>query len=231
MIMKIWNDLLNLFFPKLCLLCKTPLIEGEEHICLHCLYQLPFTHYEKTLNNPTEQLFTGKIPIKRATSFLRYEKGGNVQKLIHSLKYKDNKELGYYLGKLAALKIQQSGTYKSVSLLVPVPLHPRKKRKRGYNQAEWIAKGMATILKIPVNTDNLKRVHSTKTQTRKSVYERWTNVQNIFKVEQPEIFENQHVLLVDDVITSGSTMGACAQAIINNSIPDISIFSLSIAER
>ncbi|WP_106829482.1 ComF family protein [Parabacteroides pacaensis] len=229
--MTIWNDLLNLFFPKLCLLCKTPLVEGEEHICLHCLYQLPLTHYEKTDNNPTEQLFTGKIPIKRANSFLRYEKGSNVQKLIHSLKYKDNKELGYYLGKLAALKIQQSGIYKSVNLLVPVPLHPRKKRKRGYNQAEWIAKGIASILKIPVNADNLKRVHSTKTQTRKSVYERWTNVQNIFKVEQPEIFENQHVLLVDDVITSGSTMGACAQAIINNSITDISIFSLSIAER
>lgn len=229
--MTLWNDFLNLFFPNLCLLCHAPLIEGEEHFCLHCLFGLPFTHYEQKAENPAVLLFAGKIPVTQAAALLRYEKKGNVQQLTHYLKYKGNKELGYYLGRLAAWKIRQTPWYDTVDLLIPVPLHPRKKKQRGYNQAEWIAKGMASVLHIPVDTKSLQRCTQTGTQTRKSVYERWINVQEVFRLASPENLAGKHILLIDDVITTGATIGACAQAVFQARKVKVSIFSLAIAER
>lgn len=229
--MKIWNSLLNLFFPNLCLLCKTPLVKGEEYICLHCLCNLSRTHYEQYTNNVVDQLFFGKVNIKRATAWLRFKKEGNTQQLIHNLKYKGNKELGYYLGRLAALEIKASGLFDTVDILVPVPLHPRKKRKRGYNQTEWIARGMNSVLNKTIDTTTLQRIQVTKTQTRKNIYERWTNVQDAFAVKQSKHFTNKHILIIDDVITTGSTLSACAQVILTASKTHISLFSLAIAER
>lgn len=229
--MTLWNDFLHLFFPDLCRLCHAPLIEGEAHICLHCLFGLPFTHYEQKAENPAALLFAGKIQVMRAAALLRYEKKGNVQQLIHYLKYKGNKELGYYLGRLAAWKIRQTPWYDTVDLLIPVPLHPRKKKQRGYNQAEWIAKGMASVLHIPVDTKSLQRCTQTGTQTRKSVYERWINVQEVFRLASPENLAGKHILLIDDVITTGATIGACAQAVFQAREVRVSIFSLAIAER
>ena len=228
---KLWNDFLNLFFPRLCLLCRTPLAEGETHFCLHCLYRLPRTRYERKPGNAAEQLFLGKVPVERAFPFLRYEKGGNVQQLIHALKYKDNKELAFYLGKLAARDIQRAGACRDIDLLVPVPLHKRKKRQRSYNQSEWIALGLASVINTPLDTSGLVRIRATPTQTRKSVYDRWINVQDVFEVPHPEHFEKKHILLVDDVLTTGSTLGACACAIQHAAEARISIFSLAIAER
>lgn len=229
--MNLWNNLLNLFFPELCLLCRTPLAEGEKHLCLCCMYRLPRTHYERKPGNPAEQLFDGKVPVEQAFSFLRYEKGGSVQQLVHALKYQDNKELAFYLGRLAASGIRQAQACRGIDLLVPVPLHKRKKRQRGYNQAEWIALGLASVLDIPVDTTGLQRVRATLTQTRKSVYDRWTNVQDVFCAKHPDRFSGKHILLVDDVLTTGSTLGACACAIQEATEARISIFSLAIAER
>lgn len=226
----IWNNLLNLFFPNLCKVCEKPLIEGEEQICLGCLCDLPHTGYHKQANNPVEQLFIGKTPIEHATAYLRYEKGGKVQRLIHSLKYHDNKELGYLLGRQIARELQADGSpLCEADLLLPVPLHPRKMRKRGYNQSEWIAAGIRSVLDIPIDTDSLSRTAYTSTQTRKAVYDRWQNVCSIFKANQTESLKNKHILLIDDVITSGATISACIQAL--SGIPGIriSILALSIA--
>lgn len=225
----IWNDLLNLFFPNLCKICERPLINGEEQICLHCLCDLPRTGYHKRPDiNPVEERFLGKFPIERASAFLKYEKKGKTQTLIHLLKYYDNKELGYLLGRQMARELLASQSpLCEVDLLLPVPLHPRKKRERGYNQSEWIALGLQSIWGIPLDCDTLVRTVHTGTQTRKATYERWTNVYSIFKVEKPDRLSDKHVLLIDDVITTGATLTACAEALSGIQGIRISILVLS----
>lgn len=227
---RIWNNLLNLFFPNLCKVCKRPLVEGEEQICLKCLCDLPHTGYHKQANNPVEQLFIGKAPIEHATAYLRYEKGGKTQSLIHSLKYHDNKELGFLLGRQLARELKADHSpICAADLLLPVPLHPRKLRERGYNQSEWIASGIRSVLGIPVDTRSLVRSVHTNTQTRKDIYDRWLNVCSIFNITDPEALADKHVLLIDDVITTGATISACAQAL--SKVPGIrvSVLALSIA--
>lgn len=226
---KILNDLLNLFFPKLCMICQTPLIGGEEHICLKCLCDLPRTGYDFLQENPVTYLFAGKVPVYRATAFLHYEKGGHVQQLIHSLKYHDNREIGFRLGRMAGLRYGKAILSEGPDVLLPVPLHPKKKRQRGYNQSEWIARGLNSILKLPVDTTSLRRVKETETQTRKLVYERWQNVQNIFAVTDAKALEGKHILLIDDVITTGSTIGACAEALLTVPGVRVSVVVMAIA--
>ena len=222
-----WNNLLNLFFPNLCKICKRPLVEGEEQICLKCLCDLPHTGYHRQANNPVEQLFIGKDRIEYATAYLRYEKGGKVQSLIHSLKYHDNKELGYLLGRQIARELQADHSpICTVDLLIPVPLHPRKKRQRGYNQSEWIARGIQSVTGIAIDTSSLSRIKRTESQTRKQRSERHKNVEGIFHPSNADALKNKHVLLLDDVITTGSTIGACAEAI--KDIPGIRISILGI---
>lgn len=223
----IWNDLLNLFFPKLCVLCKEPLIDQEEQICLACLCDLPHTNFHTEKDNPVEQLFVGKIYIEYATSLLYYEKGGKVQRLIHAFKYHGNKKLAFLLGKQMALSLSEHPVYSKVDMLIPVPLHKKRQRKRGYNQSMCLCDGIASVWRIPVWPDILVRVSTTDTQTRKNVYERWLNVKEIFALRDPLRLQNKHILLVDDVITSGSTISACAEALM--SIPGIRISVLSLA--
>ena len=221
-----WNNLLNLFFPNLCKICTRPRDEREDHICQICLCDLPHTGSEKLV----EQLFIGKDRIEFATAYLRYEKGGKVQCLIHSHKYHDNKELGYLLGRQRAREPQADHSpICTVDLLIPVPLHPRKKRQRGYNQSEWIASGIRSIWDIPIDTQSLARTTHTSTQTRKAIYDRRLNVCSIINVIHPESLKNKHILLIDDVITTGATISACAKAL--SGIPGIriSILALSVA--
>ena len=224
---KIFNDLLNLFFPKLCMICQTPLVGGEEHICLKCLYDLPRTDYDFQKENPTTFLFAGKVPVYRATAFLRYEKGGHVQQLIHSLKYHDNREIGFRLGRMAGLNYRQAIQSDCPDLLLPVPLHPKKRKQRGYNQSEWIARGLNSLLQLPIDTTSLRRIKETDTQTNKPTYERWQNVQDIFSVVAPKELEGKHILLIDDVITTGSTIGACAEALLT--VPGVRVSVLAVA--
>lgn len=224
---KIFNDLLNLFFPKLCMICQTPLVGGEEHICLKCLCDLPCTGYDFLKENPATFLFAGKVPVYRATAFLRYEKGGHVQQLIHSLKYHDNREIGFRLGRMAGLHYRQAIQSDYPDLLLPVPLHPGKKKKRGYNQSEWIARGLNSLLQLPIDTTSLRRIKETDTQTNKPTYERWQNVQDIFSVVAPKELEGKHILLIDDVITTGSTIGACAEALLT--VPGVRVSILAVA--
>lgn len=209
------------------MLCQTPLVGGEEHICLKCLCDLPRTGHNFLEENPATYLFGGKVPVYHAAAFLHCEKGGHVQQLIHSLKYHDNREIGFRLGRMAGLRYQKAILSDRPDLLLPVPLHPKKRKQRGYNQSEWIARGLNTLLKLPVDTTSLRRTKETETQTHKQTYDRWLNMQDIFSVVDREALAGKHILLIDDVITTGSTIGACAEALLT--IPGVRVSVLAIA--
>jgi ComF family protein len=221
------HNLLQLFYPRLCILCGQRLVEGEQHVCLHCFCDLPHTNYHKRPDNPILKLFAGTLHIDETAAFLLFEKDGNVQHLIHAIKYFGNKQLAKHLGRIAFLEMQADGLFRDIDMLIPVPLHPKKEWKRGYNQAEWIAKGIVTVHPCPIERDILRRNIYTDTQTRKTIYERHRNVEQIFSVAHEELLAGKHILLIDDVITTGATLNACIQPL--SAIPDIriSIFALS----
>lgn len=222
-------ELLNLFYPNLCVICNEPLNKSENQICISCIQQIPRTHYHTQNDNPVEKRFWGKVNVFRASSFYFFHKGSPFQKLIHELKYKNNKEVGEVMGRLAAIELSESSDFLSVDFIIPIPLHPKKLALRGYNQSECIANGISCVLNKPVDTKSLVRVMENTTQTRKSVYERYENTSGIFLYQQGSIPDNSHVLLVDDVLTTGSTLEAAVAAL--SEIPGVrvSVFTLAVA--
>ncbi|MDR0575407.1 MAG: ComF family protein [Tannerella sp.] len=182
--------------------------------------------------NPARALFSGYAQVNEVTAFLLFEKNGITQKLIHALKYKGNKVLAEYLGRTAALELKNYGFYASIETIIPIPLHPKKEKQRGYNQSELIAKGISSIYGCNIENKLLRRVTDTKSQTRKSVYDRHVNVEEVFELtDDTDILYGKHILLVDDVITTGATTSSCIDVLL--SVPEIriSIFSLSIARE
>jgi len=174
-------------------------------------------------------LFAGRVPIFRATAFYSFHKGGIVQHLIHQLKYKGKMEIGTYLGHLFGIALMESADFQSIDLILPVPLHPHKKQKRGYNQSEIICNGIVEGMKKQYDYNLLVRTVDTQTQTQKSRYNRWENVSQIFKVIQPEILTGKHILLVDDVVTTGATLEAAAQMLLEIPNTKVSIACLAYA--
>jgi ComF family protein len=187
---------------------------------------LPLTNFHIGEDNPVFRLFIGKADIVNATAWLRYEKGTNVQRLIHSFKYYGNKDVAYQLGRQMGLSLQPY-LNQGIDLLIPVPLHRKRQRKRGYNQSEWICRGLASVAPIPVYTNGLLRITASDTQTNKSLYARWANVQQLFALSDRHGLEGKHILLVDDVITSGSTLCMCAETLL--SVPGIKVSILALA--
>lgn len=227
---KYWHGFEQLFFPELCITCGDKLLNQEKFICLRCLHDIPRTRFYDQPENKVIQLFWGRVKTEYASSFFFYRKGSRYQKLIHHLKYKGLKELGYETGRLFGSELAESSTFPAVDLIVPVPLHPKKFKKRGYNQSEWIAMGIGNVLNIPVCGDNLRRLVFTSTQTRKTRFERWENVEGIFELFHPQLLANKHILLVDDVVTTGSTLEACAAAIQKAPDVKVSIVTLGYAD-
>lgn len=221
--------LTELLFPRLCVVCGDKLIEQENWICLHCLHHIPRTNYHLEPVNPVAQLFYGRVKIELATSFFRFSKGSDYQKLLHNLKYKGMKEIGAEIGIQFGIDLMQSPEFSLVDVICPVPLHPDKEKKRGYNQSWWIASGIAKQMQKELSDDNLIRNTATETQTRKNRFERWQNVEGIFELSNPEAFSGKHILLIDDVVTTGSTLEACAQTIISQSGAKVSIATLATA--
>lgn len=226
---KLFEDILSLFFPELCIICGENLTQGELHICKRCLTEIPRTNYHLQSNNPVEKKFWGKVPIYRGTSFYFFTKGSPFQKVLHELKYKDNKEVGKVLAKYAAADLLDSPDFSSVDVIIPVPLHPKKLKIRGYNQSDWIGMGLSEILGCPLNTTALIRKKENTTQTKKSVFERFENTAGIFELINTDELRNKHVLIVDDVLTTGSTIEAVVNAL--QIVPGIkvSIFTLAVA--
>ncbi|MDL2289901.1 ComF family protein [Paludibacteraceae bacterium OttesenSCG-928-F17] len=222
-------DLLNLMYPPVCLACGKNLLGTEEHLCLSCLHHIPKTNYHLQKDNPVEERFWGKVPVFRASSFFLFNKGSSFQKILHNLKYQGAKELGSYFGKCAGIDLLQSPDFSSVDYIIPVPLHPDKLKKRGYNQSEWIAGGLAESMNKPVDTAHLIRTQANVSQTNKNVYERYENTAGIFELTDNTIFSGKHVLVVDDVLTTGSTLEACVQALLPTENIRISLFTLALA--
>jgi ComF family protein len=204
------NDFVGLFFPRLCETCRNALLRHEEIICTFCLHQIPQTGFHKEEHNTLSQIFWGRVPIEHVAAWSFFLKGGKVQHLIHQMKYNGKKEIGHFLGKIYGRDLILSPFYHDVEVIIPVPLHKKRKRRRGYNQSECIAAGLSESMGIPIDNKSLFRATASETQTKKSRFKRWENVKEIFVLNDSEYLENKHILLVDDVITTGATIEACA---------------------
>jgi ComF family protein len=221
------SDLFSLFFPNQCLGCGQPLIRGEEVICSICHFHLPKTYFHNDPENQLNKVFWGRVNIEAVAAYLYFHKGSTVQHLLHQLKYKSRQEIGVRIGKWYGLELRQADVFRDTELIIPVPLHPRKYRRRGYNQSEAFAEGLAAVMKAEQETHCLFRRVDSKTQTRKARYNRWENVENIFAVNHPERIRNRHILLVDDVITTGATLESCSQALLE--VPGVKVSIATIA--
>jgi len=221
--------ILQLVFPNLCLNCHQSLVIGERHLCLFCQLELPETQYHLSKDNGIEKSLWGKIPFERAFSFLYFNQKGITQKILHELKYKGNEELAVYLGKLYGERLKASDAVYGIDAIVAIPLHPVKLRKRGYNQSQAFANGLCQTLEIEDWSKYLFRKKNTQTQTQKSRLERWSNVSDIFGIKNPKHFDKKHILLVDDVITTGATIESCVREIIEKSNCKLTIASIAHA--
>lgn len=229
-IIKEWlSSFLFLLFPRCCIVCGRPLVKGEECICVLCNIDLPRTNYHLRKDNPVEQLFWGKIPLGRATSFFFYRKGDDFRRIIHQLKYGGQKEVGEIMGRYMATEMLSSSFFEGIDVIIPVPLHKKKLKIRGYNQSEWLAKGIAAVTGIPIVTDAVVRQKHTETQTRKSVSARWENVEGIFELGNADSLLGKHILLIDDVLTTGATTVECGVRLAEVEGVTISVLTLAVA--
>ncbi|HEX7494821.1 MAG TPA: phosphoribosyltransferase family protein [Bacteroidales bacterium] len=204
-------------------------MRNENLICTECYIVIPRTNYHLEEDNPVAQLFWGRCLIERAAAFSYYNKGSRIKNLIHNLKYKGIKEIGYELGRIYGLSLKSSGFTTDIDLIIPVPLHPAKKQIRGFNQSEIISMGIANVTGLPVDLKSLSRSVLSATQTNRSRYERWTNVEGIFQVIDSQAIKGRHVLLVDDVITTGSTIESCTNELLRINGVKVSVVALAFA--
>lgn len=228
------DDFITLLFPRQCLGCADMLARGEEFICTSCRAQLPYTDYHRLpeSENPLARRFWGKVPVQYALSYLRFLRRGRVQHLLHQLKYKNQPEVGLALGRWYGHELAQSGILTDApDLIAPVPLHPRKLAKRGYNQSDSFAEGLAESLQIPWQAEALRRVEHTTSQTRKNRMQRWENVAEVFGVVNPAEVTGKHLLIVDDVLTTGATLEACAVVVLAAGARAVSIATIACADR
>lgn len=207
-IKQLLKNFISIFYPRSCVACGNALLQNESHFCLSCLMHLPETNYHIMENSPLDYIFMGRVPVEKVASMLFYKKGNKVQHILHALKYKGDKEVGRFLGEMYGRQLLKSPYYQSVDCIVPIPLHPKKLRMRGYNQSEWVAMGLARGMNIPYYTDVLFRSEFTETQTKKSRFSRWENVKGVFATADTEKITGKHVLICDDVLTTGATMEA-----------------------
>ncbi|NOT91500.1 ComF family protein [Ferruginibacter sp.] len=223
----IFSSTLHLFYPHVCTGCGSDLLQEDNQLCLHCINELPHTNFAQHNNNPVEKIFWGRIPITAAHSEFYFSKESLLQHLIHQLKYKNNTDIGFYMGEMMGKTLLTSGRFNHIDYLVPLPLYPDKERKRGYNQAAIICNGMSEVMNVPVLNGNVIRQRFTETQTRKHRTERWENVEGSFVVKDPIVLKGKSILLVDDVITTGATLEACGTMLLQTD--DLKLYIATLA--
>lgn len=227
MLTELTDALLHVFYPMLCHACDETETHADEMICIRCLHELPFTGFEVIRNNPVEKLFWGRAHIGIAYAMLYYHEKSSVQRIVHEIKYKDNPELAIHMGKMMGLQIRDIPMVNDIDLCIPMPLHPRKLKQRGYNQAGKLCKGIEMTMNLPMLDQVLVRRNNTRTQTKKSRIERWDNVEAVFSVEDPIAITGKHILVVDDVITTGASTEACARTLLQAGAGMVSIAGLA----
>ncbi len=222
------NDFIDLFYPRVCMACENGLLKHEQTICNHCEYKLPKTNYHLWDDNPLAKLFWGRLPVYGVASYYFYQKGGAIQNLLHNLKYYDGKTIGNTIGNWFGKELSAAEAYQNIDVIVPVPLHPKKQRMRGFNQSEVFGEGLSQAMNIPLEPHALKRTIFTQSQTKKDKNERWNNVANVFEVQKLHTINHKSILLIDDVMTTGATLEASARSILAQS-PDSKIYFATIA--
>lgn len=227
--MSIFTDFTGLFFPRTCEACDGALIKEEEVICSNCLHNLPRTRSHIYKLDSLNAKFYGKIDVKHTWSFLYFKKDTPVQRLLHRLKYENKPEVGYFLGRLFATELKREFNELTFDAIIPVPLHKTRQKRRGYNQSEHFALGLGEMLNLPVDTVSIKRMRKSQTQTNKSRMERWENVSDIFEVQDGAQIRNKAILVVDDVMTTGSTLEACMQKLMQSGAREISVATIAVA--
>lgn len=229
-LLDIAKDFIGLFFPTYCFGCNRSLVKGEDTLCTICLIDLPKTNYHLLVDNPIKNRLAGRLSVEHALAYLKFRKSGVVQHLLHQLKYNNHPEIGVKLGSTYGNELVQAGFQKEFDIIIPIPLHPTRLRKRGYNQSAKFAEGLSHSLRIPWAESISIRKITTSTQTKKSKQERWENVEEAFGVQSTEKIVDQRILLVDDVVTTGATLEACGQHLIKNQCRSLSVACIAEAQ-
>ncbi|MCG1037543.1 ComF family protein [Polaribacter sargassicola] len=228
--MKILKDLLNIFYPDLCANCDNHLIKNENVICTFCRHDLPLTAFTNYTENKIVKTFYGRIDIEKAYALLFYRKTGITKKLIHELKYKGNEDIGAFFGNWLGEILKENNQFSTIDYIIPVPLHPKKLKQRGYNQVTKFGESLSFHLKIPFVENILQRTSTAKTQTFKARFDRFNNIDSKFQLKNTSTFTNKHILLIDDVITTGATLESCAKELLKTKNIKISILTMAYTE-
>jgi ComF family protein len=226
---EVLRDFVSLLYPNYCAACEGPLVKGEKLICTRCMVQMPQTNYHLDPSNPLKNRLACRINIRYAMALFKFSKSGRVQSLLHGLKYKNQPELGIMLGNIYGDRMACAKLGEAFEIIIPVALHPSRKRKRGYNQSAKFAEGLSEVLGIPFSDEIIERTVKTETQTRKTKLNRWQNVTEVFQVKDLDLVQNKNVLLVDDVVTTGATLEACGNCLLNAGCSTLSLACIAEA--
>ena len=222
-------SLIDVLFPKVCLGCNAMLTDHEQHICTSCRHELPVTNFHLNQDETIKKIFFGRAKIEQATALLRFQKKGIVQNLMHNLKYKGYQDIGVFLGEWLGEELKTLSEYQKIDVVIPVPLHPKKLKKRGYNQVEKFAQNLAAAFDKDYLDDVLMKQTNNSSQVYKNRLERWTSPKEQFILQNSHKLKGKHILLVDDIITTGATLEACIEVLNSEENHKISIATIAFA--
>ncbi|MEC3879973.1 ComF family protein [Parapedobacter sp. 10938] len=228
-ITRYFSDFTALFFAQTCAGCDAPLVNGEKHICTTCWYRLPDTRAHEDEQNSSARQLWGRVCIESVASYWYFREASRVKRIIHHLKYRNRPEIGTVIGQRYGAVLVDTAPFNQADIIVPVPLHPKKLRARGYNQSTFFANGLAHSMHLPVAEHGIVRRRATESQTRRNRYERYENMLETFVANDVGAIADRHVLLVDDVLTTGATLEACASSLLENGAAKVSAVTIAKA--
>lgn len=228
--MRIFKDINHIFFPNICMCCENVLTNNEKTICTYCLHELPLTNYTLTNSDVVLKIFYGRIALVKATALFYYHKKGIVQNLIHNLKYRNQQNIGNFIGDWLGTEMKESNQFVNIDYIVPIPLHKNRLKERGYNQVTMFGETLAKILEVPYIENVIIRKSANNTQTHKGRFDRWKNTTELFYITDLSFFENKHILLIDDIITTGATIESCYNELekINNCRISVAVMAITV---